>query len=157
LTLEDGSEYPLQGTLEFAEVSVDPSTGSVALRARFPNPQGVLLPGMYVRATVTDGKAPQAILAPQQGVMRDPVGRATAFVIGKDSTIEVRNLTLARTVGDQWLVTEGLTDGDLLVIEGTSKVRAGQKVRPVASTPGAHSVIEQSANKPADSARPPQR
>ncbi len=137
LKLEDGTPYSHSGTLEFAETSVDPSTGSVTLRARFPNKEGVLLPGMYVRATVGDGKAPNAILAPQQGVLRDPTGNATAYVLAADSTVEVRQLTLSRTVGDRWLVASGLNSGDRLIIEGTAKIRAGQKVVPVPAQPGA--------------------
>lgn len=137
LKLEDGTPYSHPGTLQFAEASVDPNTGSVTLRARFPNQEGILLPGMYVRATVGDGKAPNAILAPQQGVLRDPTGNATAYVLAADSTVEVRQLTLTRTVGDRWLIASGLNDGDHLIIEGTAKIRAGQKVVPVPALPGA--------------------
>ena len=131
LRLEDGSAYPLPGRLQFAEAAVDQATGSVTLRARFPNPQGLLLPGMYVRATIGQGERPNAILAPQQGVARDPKGGATALVVGKDNKAELRTLTVDRAVGDKWLVLKGLAPGDRLIVEGTSKARPGDVVKPV--------------------------
>lgn len=135
LELEDGSQYPRIGQLQFAEATVDASTGSVMLRARFENPDGLLLPGMYVRGRVAQAERQSAILAPQPGVTRDPKGNATALVVGPDDTVERRSLELARTVGDQWLVSEGLTAGDRLILEGTEKVRPGQPVKPVPLAP----------------------
>jgi membrane fusion protein, multidrug efflux system len=132
LRLEDGSEYPETGLLQFAEATVDPSTGSVAMRARFDNPDGLLLPGMYVRALVIQGEEPNAILAPQPGVTRDPRGNATALLVGTDEKVVQRELELARTVQDQWLVSKGLVPGDRLIVEGTDKVKPGQTVKAVA-------------------------
>lgn len=131
LTLEDGSEYPEAGVLQFAEAMVDPSTGSVALRARFDNPDGLLLPGMYVRALIVQSEQANAILAPQPGVTRDPKGNATALLVGPDDKVVARSLELGRTVNDQWLVEKGLVAGDRLIVEGTGKVKPGQTVRAV--------------------------
>lgn len=132
LILEDGSRYPEAGTLQFAESVVDPATGTVTVRARFPNKDGLLLPGMYVRAEFAPLEAKSAILAPQQGISRDVKGNATAVVVGADDKAEIRQVVADRTVGDQWLVSSGLAAGDKLVIEGLGKVKAGQKVKPVA-------------------------
>lgn len=131
LWLEDGSRYPLEGKLEFTDVTVDPNTGAVTLRAIFPNPHHVLLPGMYVRAVVGEGVAPNAILAPQQGVARDTRGEPTAWVVGSNSKAELRDLKVSRAVGNDWLVTSGLKDGDRLIVEGTLNLRPGISVRPV--------------------------
>ncbi len=131
LRLEDGSDYPLPGRLQFAEATVDQTTGSVTLRARFPNPDGLLLPGMYVRATVSEGERPSAILAPQPGVARDPKGGATALVVGTGGKAELRELTIDRAIGDKWLVLKGLRPGDRLITEGTAKVKPGGVVKPV--------------------------
>jgi len=131
LVLEDGSHYAHQGVLQFAESVVDPATGTVTVRARFPNPDGLLLPGMYVRAEFAPLEARAAILAPQQGISRDVKGNATAVVVGADDTAELREVVAERTVGDQWLVSRGLQDGDKLVVEGLGKIKPGQKVRPV--------------------------
>jgi membrane fusion protein (multidrug efflux system) len=137
LVLEDGSVYPQKGKLEFAEAIVDPNTGSVTLRARFPNPRGLLLPGMFVRARLSQAIAPNAILAPQQAVSRDPQGNATVYVIGPDNKAQLRTVTAPRTVGDKWLVTEGLAAGDKVITEGLDRVKPGQFVRPVpAGSPG---------------------
>ncbi len=132
LRLEDGSEYGETGTLQFAEATVDPSTGSVVMRARFDNPDGLLLPGMYVRAVVVQGQQENAILAPQPGVTRDPKGNATALLVGPDDKVVQRQLELGRTVHDQWLVSKGLVGGDRLIVEGTDKVKPGQTVKAVA-------------------------
>ncbi len=132
LILEDGSRYPYEGVLEFAESVVDPGTGTVTVRARFPNPEALLLPGMYVRATFSPVAAQRAILAPQQGITRDVKGNATAMVVGEASKAELRTVVTERTVGDQWLVTSGLRDGDRLIVEGLSKIQPGQPVRAVA-------------------------
>jgi membrane fusion protein (multidrug efflux system) len=131
LTLEDGSAYPLAGTLQFAEAEVDANTGSVTLRARFPNPASLLLPGMYVRATLSQATVQQAILVPQQGVARDPRGQATVMLVGDDGNAVQRTVRTDRTVGDRWLVTEGLKAGDRVIVEGLGRVRAGAPVRAV--------------------------
>ena len=128
LTLENGSVYPAQGRLEFSEVSVDPSTGSVTLRAVFPNPDHVLLPGMFVRAQLQSGVKTGAILAPQQGVTRDLKGTPSALVINSDSVVEQRVLVATRTVDNKWLVEKGLNPGDQLVTEGLQFVKPGMKV-----------------------------
>lgn len=136
LTLEDGTPYAYKGRLEFAEVTVDPATGSVTLRARFPNPKGLLLPGMYVRASLSQGNRPNSILAPQTGVTRDAKGNATALVVGAGDKVALRELTLGGARGHDWLVLQGLKAGDRLIVEGTSKVKPGDKVKPVpAGTP----------------------
>lgn len=131
LLLEDGSAYAHAGVLEFTDVTVDPGTGSYALRVRVPNPDGLLLPGMYVRAVVELGVRPDGVLAPQQGITRDPKGNATAMVVGADGKVEARVVQASRTVGDQWLVDEGLQAGDRVIIEGLQKVRPGGEARAV--------------------------
>ncbi len=131
LQLEDGSKYPLMGKLQFTDVTVDPNTGAVTLRAVFPNPHSVLLPGMYVRAIIAEGVAPNAILAPQQGVSRDTRGRPVAWVVGKGNKAELRELQVSRSVGSNWLVVAGLKAGDRLIVEGTQNLHPGIAVRPV--------------------------
>lgn len=133
LRLDDGTTYPLKGTLQFTDVTVDQATGAVTLRALFPNPDGLLLPGMYVTAVIAEGVAPRALLAPQQGVIRDTKGLPTAWVVGKDDKAELRNLTVSRAVGNDWLVTSGLQPGDRLIVEGTLNVRPGLAVKPEAA------------------------
>lgn len=130
LILEDGSTYPLPGTLQFSDVTVDPGTGSVGLRAVFPNPQGALLPGMYVRARLSKGVATQGMLIPQAAVSRDPKGQATVFVVGAGNKAELRTLTVAQTVGDKWLVTGGLKFGDKVIVEGLQNLRPGADILP---------------------------
>lgn len=127
MLLEDGRPYPRQGTLEFRDVTVDPTTGSMTLRMVFPNPEGVLLPGMFVRATVEEGMLDGAILAPQQGVLRNPKGEPYAFVVDTEGKVGMRMLTLEREIGDQWLVTAGLAAGDRVIVEG---VQVLQMLRP---------------------------
>lgn len=131
LTLEDGSDYPLAGRLEFAEAVVDQNTGSVTIRATFPNPAGLLLPGMYVRARLSQATAQNAILVPQQAVSRDPRGAATVFLVGPGDKAVLRTVTADRTVGDKWLVTSGLSPGDKVITEGLDKVKPNKPVRPV--------------------------
>ncbi|OSM01572.1 putative RND family efflux transporter MFP subunit [Magnetofaba australis IT-1] len=130
LTLEHGQDYPQAGRLAFTEVSVSESTGAVTQRATVPNPDGVLLPGMYVRAFVTDGVAPAVILAPQQGVTHDARGRATAMVLSEDNTVTARTIALGQSVASNWLVKEGLKPGDRLIVEGSLKARPGSKATP---------------------------
>lgn len=131
LILEDGSTYSEKGRLALTEVAVDESTGSVTLRAVFPNPKQQLLPGMFVRAKVDEGVMNDAILAPQQGVTRDAKGIATAMVIGADNKVEQRELETGDTYGDKWLVLNGLKAGDKIIVEGSAKVTIGQTVKPV--------------------------
>ncbi len=132
LKLDDGSEYPLEGRIEFAEPIVDVDSGTVTLRARFPNPDGILLPGMFVRVVAPQSVVPGAILAPQQGIARDAKGNATALVVTKDNKVERRTVTAAQAIGDKWLITAGLKAGDRLIVEGTDKVQPDDKVKPVA-------------------------
>lgn len=132
LVEEDGVPYPLEGTLQFRDISVDPTTGSVILRAVFPNPNGVLLPQMFVRAIVNEGVTENAILVPQQGVSRDPKGDPFAWIVDAESKAQIRGLVLDRAVGDNWLVTEGLTPGDQLIVEGLQSLRRpGTRVQVV--------------------------
>lgn len=131
LILEDGSPYPLSGTLEFSDVTVDRSTGSVTLRTIFPNPDKLLLPGMFVRAVLEEGVNDQGILVPQQGVTRTPSGEAVAFVVGAGDTVEQRPIKVARAIGDRWLVSEGLDAGDRVILEGLQRARPGTVVKAV--------------------------
>jgi membrane fusion protein (multidrug efflux system) len=145
LVLEDGSEYAHAGVLQFAESVVDMNTGTVTLRARFPNPQGLLLPGMFVRAQFAPVQQAGAILAPQQGISRDARGTATALVIDAQSKVELRDVVAERTVGDRWLVTRGLTAGDRLIVEGTARLAPGQLVTPMEVKPGTAGVAAPAA------------
>jgi membrane fusion protein (multidrug efflux system) len=129
LIMEDGSIYPHKGTLQFSEVTVDPSTGSVTLRAKFPNPEKLLLPGMYARASIVEGVKSDAILAPQRGVSRNSKGEPTALVVSKNTRVESRVLKIDRSVGANWLVTEGLIAGDRLIVEGLQKIHPGAAVK----------------------------
>ena len=131
LLLEDGTPYPQEGTLKFSEVTVDPSTGSFILRMVFPNPKYILLPGMYVRAVVQEGVVDRAILVPQQGVSRDPKGNPVALVVDSSGKVEQRMITVARAMGDRWLVSEGLNPGDRLIVEGSQRIRPGAAVKAV--------------------------
>lgn len=131
LILEDGSSYPLPGILKFSEVTVEQSTGSITLRAVFPNPKQTLLPGMFVRAVLEEGRSDRALLVPQRGVSRDPAGNATVMVIGAGDTVEPRVIKVARTVGDAWLVSDGLKAGDRVILEGIQKAKPGTKVQVV--------------------------
>jgi len=130
LTMEDGSLYSHKGTLQFSEVTVDPSTGSVTLRAKFPNPEKLLLPGMYARASIVEGVKNDAILVPQRGVSRNSKGEPTAMVVSKNNTVESRVLKTDRTIGSNWLVTDGVMEGDKLIVEGLQKIRPGAPVTP---------------------------
>ena len=139
LRLEDGSVYPIQGTMQFADVSVDPATGTQTIRALFPNPRGLLLPGMYVRAELVQGTQSDAILVPQRAVTRDERGNPTAMVVGADGKLQSRALTAPRTIGESWLVTAGLKPGDKVVVEGAMMLRPGMPVKAVAWSPNAAS------------------
>jgi membrane fusion protein, multidrug efflux system len=131
LLLEDGTPYPHEGTLQFRDVSVDQTTGSVILRMVFPNPDRTLLPGMYVRAIVEEGENQRAILAPQQGVTRNQKGQPLALVVNGSGQVERRMLELDRAVGSDWIVTKGLAPGEQLIVEGADRVRPGVAVRAV--------------------------
>jgi membrane fusion protein (multidrug efflux system) len=128
LILEDGARYPLEGTLQFRDVSVDPSTGSVILRAVFPNPENFLLPNMFVRAVMKEGVDEKALTIPQQAVSRDPKGNPVAMIVDADEKVQQRMLTIDRAIGDQWLVASGLAPGDRVIVEGIQKVRPGATV-----------------------------
>ena len=131
LTLEDGTKYPAIGTLQFTDITVDPGTGSVTVRAVFPNPDHVLLPGMFVRASIEEGVNDNALLVPQQGVTHDPSGHATALVVGPDNKVELRTIQATRTLGDQWVVQGGLNEGERVIVAGVQKAQPGILVRAV--------------------------
>jgi membrane fusion protein, multidrug efflux system len=139
LKLGDGTIYPKDGVLEFAEVAVDEATGTVTLRAQFPNPDDTLLPGMYVRAVLDQAVDQTAILAPQQGITHDPKGNASAFVVA-NGKVEPRTVVTDRALGDRWLITSGLAAGDQLIVEGLNKIGPGMPVHAneiVPANPGA--------------------
>lgn len=144
ILLEDDSRYEHAGKLAFSEVTVDPTTGSFALRVEAPNPDGLLLPGMYVRAIVAAGVRQNALLVPQQGIARDPRGNTSAMVVGADNKVEQRPVKVGQTVGDQWLVESGLAAGDKVIVEGLQKIRPGA---PVQAT-------ERSTEPPATTTKP---
>lgn len=129
IVLEDGRVYEQRGKLKFADVTVEPSTGTFLLRTLVPNPERLLMPGMYVRAVISIGTRPDGILVPQQGIARDPKGRTTAMVVGKDGKAEMREVQVSRTIGNQWLVDGGLAAGDRVIVEGLQKIRPGSPVR----------------------------
>jgi membrane fusion protein (multidrug efflux system) len=131
LILEDDTQYPWGGTLQFRDVTVDPTTGSVILRVVFPNPKGVLLPGMFVRAVVEEGVNRQAILVPQQAVLRDPKGDPNTLIVDAEGKVQQRILILDRAIGDTWLVSSGLAPGDRVIVEGMQKVKPGASVKVV--------------------------
>ena len=133
LLLEDGREYGEKGTLQFTDVTVDQGTGSVTVRAIFPNPRGVLLPGMFVRARIEEGVNENAFLVPQAGVTHDPKGQATALVVGPDNKVALRTLQLGGTRGTQWTVESGLNDGDRVIVGGVQKVQPGAVVQAIES------------------------
>ncbi|MEP4890922.1 MAG: efflux RND transporter periplasmic adaptor subunit [Aliiglaciecola sp.] len=131
LTLEDGSEYDHKGRLKMQEVSVDSSTGTVTLRAEFPNPNGLLLPGMFVRTQVNEAVNENAILVPQQGIFHSASGEAYAYVIGEDNVVEKRVVETVNAVDNKWLISSGLSENDKLLVEGAGKIRPGSEVKPI--------------------------
>ena len=141
LILEDGTMYPLEGTLQFRDVTVDPTTGSFTLRVIVPNPKGLLLPGMFLRAVVQEGINNEAILIPQQAVSRNPRGDPFTLIVDGEGKVAQRMLTLDRAIGDRWLVASGLAPGERVIVEGSQKVRPGAAVKAVpfqaAATSGA--------------------
>lgn len=134
LELEDGTRYPLPGKIAFTEVTADPSTGTVTLRAQFPNPQGLLLPGMFVHAKLAQAKQSNVFLVPQVAVTRDPRGMAQCYVLTRDGKAQLRMVIAQRTLGDAWVVTGGLADGDRVITQGLGKVKPGQPVKAVPET-----------------------
>lgn len=129
LVTNDGLKYPQGGTLEFSDVTVDQTTGSITLRAIFPNPDHTLLPGMFVRARLQEGTNPDALLVPQQGVTRTPRGDASVMVVGEGDKVEVRQVTATQAIGDKWLVTSGVKSGDRVIVSGLQKVKPGVQVK----------------------------
>ena len=130
LILDDGSAYPYAGTVEFSEVTVDPQTGTVTLRARFPNPEGLLLPGMFARARFAQSSVSNAFLVPQIALTRDQKGTAQVYVLEKGNKAVARTVAAERTLGDNWVVTSGLRAGDRVITHGLGKLRPGQTVKP---------------------------
>ncbi len=131
LKLENGRDYPHAGKLQFSEVSVDESTGAVTLRAVLPNPDGMLLPGMFVRAQLQEGVRNQALLVPQRGVTRDTQGNAIALVLDAKDTVQQRSLTTERSIDGQWLIHDGLEPGERVIVDGVQKVQPGMHVKTV--------------------------
>lgn len=161
IVLEDGTEFAHQGRLAFSEVSVDPSTGSYALRVVVDNPDHILMPGMYVNALLGTGVRPDAILVPQQGIARDPKGNTSAMVVNAEGMVEQRPVRVSRTVGDQWLVEDGLVAGDRVIVAGLQKIQPGIPVRaterseaPAAGQPDAPPAAGEDAAQSADAAEP---
>jgi membrane fusion protein (multidrug efflux system) len=134
LKLEDGSDYGQAGTIEFSEVMVNANTGTVTLRARFPNAEGLLLPGMFVRAAFVQAIDTQAFLVPQAGVSRDPRGNATVYVVGPGNRAVARTVVAERTLGANWVVTQGLAPGDKVIVQGVANLRPDAEIRPVPYT-----------------------
>ena len=156
IRLEDGTRFANQGRLDFYDVTVDPETGSFSMRISVPNPGGVLLPGMYVRAEVGNGVRRHALMVPQQGVTRNPKGEATAMVVGPDNKVLVRQVTVNRAIGNQWLIDGGLAAGERVIVEGMQKVRPGAvtapaEAGPAPSNPAAPAAASASAPAPATS------
>ncbi len=153
LILEDGGAYAQPGTLQFSDVTVDPSTGSVTLRALFPNPKGELLPGMFVRARLDEAIDPQALLVPQRAVTRDQKGQPSALAVGADGKAELRLLTVDRAVGTDWLVSAGLRAGDQVIVDGLQHIRPGAPVKAVPAAP-AQSEAQPGAATPSQPSQP---
>ena len=148
LILENGQKYPQVGALEFSDVTVDESTGSITIRAVFPNPKGDLLPGMFVRARLDEGIKNNALLVPQQGVTRNPRGEATVMVVGADNKVENRTVTAAQAIGDKWLVTAGLKSGDKVIVTGLQKIRPGVQVKVEEASAGNASTKDAAVSEP---------
>ena len=142
ILLENGAAYPHEGQLQFSDVTVDPSTGNFLLRAIVPNPRLLLLPGMYVQAILNEGLLTQALLAPQVGITRDAKGNGSAMVVNRAGKVEARSVRVSRTLGDQWLVEEGLSAGDRLIVEGLQKVQPDMPVQAVEQSPPASATAD---------------
>ena len=130
LLMQNGNSYPQTGTLEFSDVTVDETTGSITLRAIVPNPNHALLPGMFVRARLDEGTNPNALLVPQQAVARTPTGQATVMVVGADNKVEARQVTTSQAIGDKWLVTDGVKAGERVISTGLQRAKPGAQVTP---------------------------
>jgi membrane fusion protein (multidrug efflux system) len=154
LTLEDGTEYPEAGQLQFSEVIVDQGTGSITIRAVFPNPNGELMPGLFVRARIEEGVTDHALMVPQQAVTRTPRGEATALVVDGEGTVAARIIKADRAIGTAWLVTEGLSAGDRVIVEGVQRARPGGKVNATETTQQALNERGQAPPAPPPSATP---
>jgi membrane fusion protein (multidrug efflux system) len=148
LILEDNNEYSMEGTLQFRDVTVDPTTDSVILRVVFPNPDDILLPGMFVRAAVQEGIHEHAILIPQQAVSRDPKGKPVTLIVDGEDKVQQRMLVLDRAIGDKWLVSSGLAAGDRVIVEGVQKVRPGALVKVVPMADGSQAAAAEADNQP---------
>lgn len=151
IVLEDGSTYQHKGKLAFTDVSVDPGTGSFSLRVTVPNPDHILMPGMYVRAVVGNGVRDNAILVPQQGIARDPKGNTSAMVVNKEGKVEPRPVKVSRTIGDKWLVEDGLAAGDRVIVAGLQKIKPGVPVKAV-ETSASQAAAQPAAGGPATNA-----
>ena len=138
LVMENGQAYPLKGTLQFSDVTVDESTGSITLRAVFPNPQHTLLPGMFGRARIDEGIQPNAILVPQQGVTRTPRGDAMVMIVNDKDQVEARDVIATQAIGDKWLISKGLQPGDKVIVSGLQKARPGEQVKATTDAPAAN-------------------
>ncbi|HGL6088733.1 efflux RND transporter periplasmic adaptor subunit [Citrobacter koseri] len=138
LVMENGQAYPLKGTLQFSDVTVDESTDSITLRAVFPNPQHTLLPGMFVRARIDEGIQPNAILVPQQGVTRTPRGDAMVMIVNDKDQVEARDVIATQAIGDKWLISKGLQPGDKVIVSGLQKARPGEQVKATTDAPAAN-------------------
>ncbi|HCU0189866.1 TPA: efflux RND transporter periplasmic adaptor subunit [Citrobacter koseri] len=138
LVMENGQAYPLKGTLQFSDVTVDESTGSITLRAVFPNPQHTLLPGMFVRARIDEGIQPNAILVPQQGVTRTPRGDAMVMIVNDKDQVEARDVIATQAIGDKWLISKGLQPGDKVIVSGLQKAHPGEQVKATTDAPAAN-------------------
>jgi len=161
LTLEDGSDYPIEGQLAFSGASVNPETGSVTLRAVFPNPNHLLLPGMYATAKISQAVLPNAYLIPQAAVTRLPTGQAIAMVVNAKGAVETRPVTTAGVQGQDWIITDGLKAGDKVIVDGVAKVKEGQEVKakpyqPQASQ-GQNAAPKANEQKQADSSKAEQK
>ncbi len=155
ILLTDGRTYAQKGKLQFADITVDPTTGDFLLRAIVPNPNDELLPGMYVRALLEEGVLPKGVLVPQQGITRDPKGNATALIVNAQGKVETREVKVSRTVGDQWLVDDGLASGDRVIVEGLQKVQPGIAVKAVEAAPAADVAAHQPAATGGGAVEPP--
>jgi RND family efflux transporter MFP subunit len=147
LTLEDGTIYSERGRLKVSEVSVDPGTGSVVMRAVFPNPRRELLPGMFVRATLTRGTRDQALLVPQRGVTRNAKGEATVLLVDSDNKVAEKVVTADRAIGNDWLITDGLAAGDRVIVEGLQKAKPGSPVKPVPAGEPVNAALQADTSK----------
>ena len=154
LVLEDGSTYPLEGTLQFTGAAVNPTSGAITLRATFPNPDHFLMPGMYVRSQLATSFAPQALLVPQEAVIRNPAGEPSVQVVGEDNKLVKRPVQLGQAVGNRWLVISGVKAGEQVMVDGFQKARVGQTVKPTVVQPRAKAAPAATSSSPAAATAP---